>query len=119
MNKSIVEFYGIAANCDIAKEEAAEFIHAISKWERATLPVHFETDTMSDEAKENLIQAADRQDAMNILVYRLKFNKSAIRQEIKDADERPKRLYGRRYEMGNIIRFMLTRHGETDEREKF
>lgn len=118
MNKNILEFYGVLANLNIAKEEVAEFIHSISKWERATLPVYFETGTMSDEAKENLIQAADRQDAMNILVYRLKFNKSAIRQEINDAEERPKRLYGRRYEIGNIIRFMLTRHGGADEREK-
>lgn len=118
MNKNIVEFYGTSANCGIEKE-LAEFIHAISKWERATLPVHFETGTMSDEAKENLIQAADRQDAMNILVYGLKFNKSAIRQGIKGADERTKRIYGRRYEMGNIIRFMLTRHGGANERKKF
>ena len=39
---------------------------------------------MSDEAKENLIRAAARQGEMNIIVYRLKFNKSAIRQEIVD-----------------------------------
>lgn len=98
MNKDIVACYGMAAHCGIEKE-VAEFIHSISKWESATLPVYFETGTMSDEAKENLIQAADRQDAMNILVYRLKFNKSAIRQGIKGADERTKRIYGRRYEI--------------------
>lgn len=118
MNKNIVEFYGMAENCDIAKE-VAEFIHSISKWERATLPVYFETDTMSDEAKENLIRAADCQDVNNILLYKIRLNKSVIRQKIKEADERTERLYGRRYEMGNIIRFMLTRHGGADGREKF
>ena len=41
---------------------------------------------MSDEAKENLIQAAARQGEMNILVYGLKFNKSAIRQGIVDKE---------------------------------
>lgn len=76
--------YGIAANCDIAKEEAADLIRAISQWERAAIAWHYETDTMSDEAKENLIQAAARQGEMNILVYGLKFNKSAIRQRIVD-----------------------------------
>lgn len=118
MNKNIVEFYGMAENCDIAKE-VAEFIHSISKWERATLPVYFETDKISDEAKENLIQAADWHDVKNIFLYKIRLNKSVIRQKIKEADERTERLYGRRYEMGNIIRFMLTRHGGADEREKF
>lgn len=118
MNKDIVACYGMAAHCDIEKE-VAEFIHLISTWERATLPVYFETDTMSDEAKENLIRAADCQDVNNILLYKIRLNKSVIRQKIKEADERTERLYGRRYEMGNIIRFMLTRHGGADGREKF
>jgi hypothetical protein len=55
MNKDIVACYGIAAHCGIAKEEAAELIHAISKWERATLPGYYEADTTPAEAKENLI----------------------------------------------------------------
>lgn len=95
MNKNIVEFYGTSANCGIEKE-VAEFIHAISKWERATLPVYFETGAMSDEAKENLIQAADCQDVNNILLYKIRLNKSVIRQKIKEADERTERLYGRK-----------------------
>lgn len=84
MDKNIVACYGIAAHCGIEKGEVAEFIHWISRRERATLPGHYETDTMSDEAIDNLIQAAARQDEMNILVYGLKFNKSAIRQGIVD-----------------------------------
>lgn len=118
MNKDIVNCYGIAENCDIAKE-VDEFIHLISKWERATLPVYYETDTMSDESKENLIRAADCQDVKNILLYKIVLNKSVIRQKIKEADEMTERLYGRRPEIGNIIRFMLASHGGADEREKF
>lgn len=96
MNKDIVMCYGIAANCDIAKEEAAELIHAISTRERATLPWHCETDTTPQDAWDNLIQAlADCQNAMDSLVYKIGLNKSAIRQKIKEADERSvKRLYG-------------------------
>ena len=96
MNKDIVACYGIAAHCGIAKEEAAELIHAISKWERATLPGYYETDTTPAEAKENLIQAvADCQNALDSLVYSLRLDKSAIQQEIEKADERSaKRLYG-------------------------
>nr|DAE14684.1 MAG TPA: hypothetical protein [Myoviridae sp. ctAca11] len=72
MNKDIVMCYGIAANCDIAKEEAAELIHAISTWERATLPWHCETDTTPQDAWDNLIQAlADCQNAMDSLVYKI------------------------------------------------
>ena len=92
MTKDIVNCYGIAENCDIAKE-VAEFIHSISKWERATLPVYFETDKISDEAKENLIQAADCHDVKNIFLYKIRLNKSAIKQKIKEADERAERLY--------------------------
>lgn len=96
MNKNIVEFYGIAANCGIAKEEAAELIHAISKWERVN-GVGYKTDTTLEEAKENLIQAvADCQNALDSLVYRLRLDKSAIQQKIKEADERAERLYGRK-----------------------
>lgn len=89
--------YGIAANCDIAKEEAADLIRAISQWERATLPGHCETDTTPQDARDNLIQAlADCQNAMDSLVYKIGLNKSAIRQKIKEADERTERLYGRK-----------------------
>lgn len=119
MDKNIVECFGIAVHCGIEKGEVAEFIHWISKWERATLPVYYETDTMSDESKENLILAADCQDVKNILLYKIGLNKSVIRQKIKEADERTERLYGRRPEIGNIIRFMLASHGGADEREKF
>ena len=97
MNKDIVACYGIAAHCGIAKEEAAELIHAISKWERATLPGYYETDTTPAEAKENLIQAvADCQNALDSLVCRLGLDKSTIKQKIKEADERAERLYGRK-----------------------
>ncbi len=97
MNKNIVMCYGIAANCDIAKEEAADLIRAISQWERATLPWHCETDTTPQDARDNLIQAlADCQNAMDSLVYKIGLNKSAIRQKIKEADERTERLYGRK-----------------------
>lgn len=103
MNKDIVACYGIAAHCGIAKEEAAELIHAISKWERATLPGYYETDTTPEDARGNLIQAvADCQNALDSLVCRLGLDKSAIQQKIKEADEMAERLYGRR-----------------DEREKF
>lgn len=89
--------YGIAANCDIAKEEASDLIRAISQWERATLPWHCETDTTPQDARDNLIQAlADCQNAMDSLVYKIGLNKSAIRQKIKEADERTERLYGRK-----------------------
>ena len=89
--------YGIAANCDIAKEEAADLIRAISQWERATLPWHCETDTTPQDARDNLIQAlADCKNAMDSLVYKIGLNKSAIRQKIKEADERTERLYGRK-----------------------
>ena len=89
--------YGIAANCDIAKEEAADLIRAISQWERATLPWHCETDTTPQDARDNLIQAlADCQNAMDSLVYKIGLNKSAIRQKIKEADERTERLYRRK-----------------------
>lgn len=94
MNKNIVEYYGTSANCNIAKEEVAELIHAISKWERATLPGYYKTDTTSEEAEENLIQAvADCQNALDSLVCRLGLDKSAIQQEIEEADERAERLY--------------------------
>lgn len=94
MNKDIVACYGIAAHCGIAKEESAELIHAISKWERATLPGYYEADTTPAEAKENLIQAvADCQNALDSLVYKLMLDKSAIQQKIKEADERVERRY--------------------------
>ena len=97
MNKDIVACYGIVAHCGIAKEEAAELIHAISKWERATLPGYYETDTTPEEAKENLIQAvADCQNALDSLVYSLRLDKSGVQQKIKEADERVERLYGRK-----------------------
>lgn len=97
MNKDIVACYGIAANCNIAKEEAAELIHAISKWERVTLPGYYKTGTTPEEAEENLIQAvADCQNALDSLVCRLGLDKSAIKQKIKEADERAERLYWRK-----------------------
>ena len=100
MNKSIVQRYGVLANCNIVKEEAAELIHAISKWERAKCGVGYKTNTTPEEAKENLIQAvADCQNAMDSLVYELKLDKDAIQQKIKEADERTERLYGRIYEI--------------------
>ena len=93
MNKNIVEFYGVLVNCNIAKEEAAELIHAISKWERAH-GVGYKTDTTPEKAKENLIQAvADCQNALDSLVYKLGLDKSAIKQKIKEADEMAERLY--------------------------
>ena len=93
MNKNIVERYGVSANCNIAKEEAAELIHAISKWERAC-GVGYKTNTTHEEAKENLIQAvADCQNALDSIVYSLHLNKNAIMQKIKEADERTERIY--------------------------
>lgn len=97
MNKNIVEFYGVLANLNIAKEEAAELIHAISKWERATLPGYYETDTTPEKAKENLIQAvADCQNALDSMVYSLLLDRDAINKKIKEADKRSERLYGRK-----------------------
>lgn len=95
MNKGIVEYYGALANCNIAKEEAAELIHAISKWERANrVGYGYKTDTTREDALENLIQAvADCQNALDSLVYVLRLDKSAIRQKIKEADERAERIY--------------------------
>lgn len=94
MNKNIVEFYGLLGNCNIAKEEAAELIHAISKWERAKGGVGYKTNTTPEEAKDNLIQAvADCQNALDSLVYELALNRSAIQQKIEEADERAERLY--------------------------
>ena len=94
MNKNIVEYYGILANCNIAKEEAAELIHAISKWERVNGRVGYKTDTTREDALETLIQAvADCQNALDSLVYVLMLDKSTIQQKIKEADERTKRLY--------------------------
>lgn len=96
MNKNIVQRYGASANCNIAKEEAAELIHAISKWERVN-GFGYKTDTTREDALENMIHAvADCQNALDSLVYSLRFDKSAIRQKIKEADERAKRLYGRK-----------------------
>ena len=96
MNKDIVSCYGVSANSNIAKEEAAELIHAISKWERVN-GVGYKTDTTPEEAKENLLQAvADCQNALDSLVYSLRLDKSAIKQKIKEADERVERLYGRK-----------------------
>lgn len=93
MNKNIVEYYGTQANCNIAKEEAAELIHSISKWERVN-GVGYKTNTMRDDASENLIQAvADCQNALDSLVYALKLDKDAIQQKIEEADKRTKRLY--------------------------
>lgn len=97
--------YGIAANCDIAKEEAADLIRAISQWERAAIAWHHETDTTPEDARDDLIQAlADCQNAMDSLAYKIGINKSTIRQKIKEADERTERLYGRRYELEKRIR---------------
>lgn len=94
MNKNIVEYYGILANCNIAKEEAAELIHAISKWERVNGRVGYKTDTTREDALETLIQAvADCQNALDSLVYVLMLDKSTIQQKIEEADERTKRLY--------------------------
>ena len=94
MNKNIVEYYGILANCNIAKEEAAELIHAISKWERVNGRVGYKTDTMREDALETLIQAvADCQNAIDSLVYALLLDKDVIQQKIEEADERTKRLY--------------------------
>ena len=93
MNKNIVEFYGVLANCNIAKEEAAELIHAISKRERASGVGH-KTDTTPEEAKENLIQAvADCQNALDSMVYALLLDRDAIKKKIEEADERAERLY--------------------------
>lgn len=97
MNKDIVACYGIVAHCGIAKEEAAELIHAISKWERATLPGYYEADTTPAKAKENLIQAvADCQNALDSMVYALLLDRDAIKKKIEEADERAERLYGRK-----------------------
>ena len=88
--------YGIAANCDIAQEEAAELIHAVSKWKRVN-GTGYKTDTTREDALENMIQAvADCQNGLDSLVYSLGINKSAIQQKIKEADERARRLYGRK-----------------------
>lgn len=96
MNKNIVQRYGASANCNIAKEEAAELIHAISKWERVN-GVGYKTDTTREDALENMIQAvADCQNSLDSLVYRLGLDKSAIKQKIKEADERAERLYRRK-----------------------
>lgn len=96
MNKNIVEGYGTSANCNIAKEEAAELIHAISKWER-TCGLGYKTDTTLEEAKENLIQAvADCQNALDSMVHSLLLDKDAITQKIKEADERTERIYAER-----------------------
>lgn len=93
MNKNIVEFYGVLANCNIAKEEAAELIHAISKWERSR-GVGYKTDTTPEKAKENLIQAvADCQNALDSMVYALLLDRDAIKKKIEEADERAERLY--------------------------
>lgn len=93
MNKNIVEFYGIASNCDIAKEEAAELIHAISKWERVN-GVGYKTNTTREDARENLIQAvADCQNALDSMVYALLLDRDAIKKKIEEADERAEQLY--------------------------
>lgn len=95
MNKNTVECYGVLANCDIAREEAAELIHAISKWERAN-GVGYKTDTTPREAKKNLIQAvADCQNALDSMVHSLLLDKDAIEEKIEEADERTERLYMR------------------------
>lgn len=95
MNKNIVEGYGALANCNIAKEEAAELIRAISKWERAN-GVGYKTDTTPREAKKNLIQAvADCQNALDSMVHSLLLDKDAIEEKIEEADERTERLYMR------------------------
>jgi hypothetical protein len=90
MNESIVDCYGIAMNCNIAKEEAVKLIHAILRWERASRPYRcHETDTTPEEEKENLIQAiAECQNALDSLVYKIGLDKSAIQQEIKEANEK-------------------------------
>ena len=94
MNKNIVEFYGMLGNCNIAKEEAAELIHAISKWERAKRGIGYKTNTTPEEAKENLIQAvADCQNALDSMVYALLLDRDAIKKKIEEADERAERLY--------------------------
>lgn len=96
MNNVIAEWYGMLANCGIAKEEAAELIHAISKWERAK-GYGYKTDTTPEEAEETLVQAvADCQNALDSLVYSLRLNKAAIQQKVKEADERTERLYAER-----------------------
>lgn len=93
MNKNIVDRYGVSANCNIAKEEAAELIHAISKWERVN-GVGYKTNTTREDALENLIQAvADCQNALDSLVYALLLDKDVIQQKIEEADERTERLY--------------------------
>ena len=93
MNKNMVEFYGVLANCNIAKEEAAELIHAISKWERVN-GVGYKTDTTREDARENLIQAvADCQNALDSMVYALLLDRDAIKKKIEEADERAERLY--------------------------
>ena len=93
MNKNIVEFYGLLGNCNIAKEEAAELIHAISKWERAKRGIGYKTNTTPEKAKENLIQAvADCQNALDSMVYALLLDRDAIKKKIEEADERAERL---------------------------
>lgn len=98
MNKDIVSCYGVSANCNIAKEGAAELIYAISKYERSRLPGYYEADTTPEEAKESLIQAvANCRNALDSLVYRLGLEKLAIQQKIKEADDRrAKYLNGRK-----------------------
>ena len=90
MNKSIVDAYGIAMNCNIAKEEAVKLIHAILKWERAARPYGcHETNTTPEEAKEDLIQAVvDCQNSLDGIVHKIGLDKSAIKQKIKEADDR-------------------------------
>lgn len=93
MNKNILEFYGVLANLNIAKEEAAELIHAFSGVVSVLYPTpcarsHFEI------AKENLIQAvADCQNALDSMVYSLLLDRDAIKKKIEEADERAERLY--------------------------
>lgn len=94
MNKDIVSCYGVSANCNIAKEGAAELIYAISKYERSRLPGYYEADTTPEKAKENLIQAvADCQNALDSMVYSLLLDRDAIKKKIEEADERAERLY--------------------------
>lgn len=96
MNRNIVEYYGTRANCNIAKEEIAKLIYAISKWERVN-GIGYKTDTTREDALENLTQAmADCQNALDSLAYALKLDKDTIQQKIKEVDERiAKQLYGR------------------------
>jgi hypothetical protein len=93
MNKSIVDSYGTAANCDIAQEEAAELIHAVSKWKRVN-GTGYKIDTTREDALETLIQAvSDCQNALDSMVYSLLLDRDAIKKKIEEADERAERLY--------------------------